>query len=63
MLRKRHHVSGRALSLAAGLSPSYVGKVENGEIEPSLKAFAKIALALHMTTAEIVYLIGSEAAR
>ncbi len=54
-------LSARALSLEAGLSPSYVGKLEGGEIEPSVKAFAKIALALGMNQAEIAFCVLQEA--
>jgi transcriptional regulator with XRE-family HTH domain len=51
--RKKQNISARSLSALAGLSPSYVGKVEAGEIEPSLKAFGRIALALRLTPQEI----------
>lgn len=54
-------LSARALSLEAGLSPSYVGKLEGGEIEPSVKAFAKIALVLGMNQGEIAFCVLSEA--
>lgn len=53
LARKRRGLSARALSAMADLSPSYVGKVESGEIEPSLKAFARLALALQLTRQEI----------
>lgn len=53
MVRERQKMSARALSAKANLSPSYVGKVESGEIEPSLKAFGRIALALHLSRQEI----------
>lgn len=51
--REARHLSARALSAQADLSPSYVGKVEAGEIEPSLRAFARIAMALGLTSQEI----------
>ena len=51
--REKKHLSARSLSLLAGLSPSYVGKLESGEIEPSVRAFAKIALSLEMSAQEI----------
>jgi transcriptional regulator with XRE-family HTH domain len=53
-------MSARALSARAGLSPAYVGKVEAGTIDPSLKAFARIAIALGMSQQEIWWLIMSE---
>ena len=59
-LRQKRKVSARNLSIKAGLSSSYVSKVENGEIEPSFKAFAKIATALDMTTLEIMFCVLTE---
>lgn len=56
-------MSARALSIAVGLSDSYVGKVESGSIEPSFRAFAKIAKGLGMTPPEIYILVSSEASR
>jgi len=62
-LRERRGLSARALSRLAGVSPSYVSKLEAGEIEPSVKIFASLALALGMSSSEIVYCVASEAAR
>jgi transcriptional regulator with XRE-family HTH domain len=59
-LRQRKNISARALSLQAGLSPSYVGKLEAGEIEPSVRAFALIALALSMSIQEIFFCVMQE---
>lgn len=56
-------MSARALSIAVGLSDSYVGKVENGTLDPSLRAFAKIAKGLGMTAPEIYVLVTQEAVR
>lgn len=52
---KRHavNVSKQALGVEAGFSQSYVGKVERGDCVPSVRAFAKLAVALHMTPLEI----------
>lgn len=55
--RRQKRLSARALSAAAGLSPSYVSKVESGEIEPSFKAFCHIAAVLELSDAEIVFLV------
>jgi transcriptional regulator with XRE-family HTH domain len=49
-------LSARALSDQAGLSPSYVSKVESG-LEPSLKAFARIADVLDLNIHEIRFLM------
>lgn len=59
LLRQRQGYSARGLSNLAGLSPSYVSKVETGEIEPSFRAFARMACILRMTPREI-YLCTSQ---
>ncbi len=48
--REQRGLSRRALSYKAGLSASYVGKLEAGFIEPSVRAFAVIAVALQLTS-------------
>ena len=60
LLRKNKNLSARGLSIECGLSPSYVNKVENGELSPSFFAFSKLALVLEMTTQEIIFLIVEE---
>lgn len=52
-LRKQRSISARALSIKAGLSPAYVFKVETGAIEPSLRSFARLAVALGMNQGEV----------
>ena len=59
-LRESKNMSARQLSLKSGLSPSYVAKLESGEIEPSFRAFAKIALVLEMSILEISFCIIGE---
>lgn len=59
-LRKRKGLSARALSVAAGLSPSYVSKVESGEVQPSLHAFSRLARELRMTQHEVLFIIAAE---
>lgn len=64
IIRFKRHAAGlsaRALSIKAGLSPAYVCKVENGSIEPSLRGFARLAVALSMTKAELWVCINNEA--
>ncbi len=56
-LRERRGLSKRALSYKAGLSASYVGKLEAGLIEPSVRAFAVIALALGLSSAETLFCV------
>lgn len=55
--RERRGLSKRALSQKAGLSASYVGKLEAGFIEPSIRVFALIALALELTSHEVFFCV------
>lgn len=59
--RLQRGLSQRALSQQAGLSPSYAGKLESGEVEPSVRAFGQIALALGLTPAEVFFCVVNEA--
>jgi predicted transcriptional regulator len=59
----RTHLSARALSLNAGLSESYVGKVEAGHCEPSFRALSKIIVELGLNKGEAWVLIVQEAHR
>lgn len=59
----RTSLSARGLSLTAGLSESYVGKVESGQVEPSVRAFAKIVVHLRLKPAEVWVLLSREANR
>lgn len=59
-LRERQGISARALSAKAGLSSAYVTKVESGTVEPSLRAFARLAMALGMTAGEVWTVIVNE---
>lgn len=61
--RNRAKVSARQLSARAGLSASYVTKLEAGEIEPSLHAFSRIAGAVRMSDQEIVFCVRQESLR
>ena len=55
--RQERGLSKRALSQRAGLSASYVGKLEAGEIEPSIKAFVAISRALKLSEREVMFCI------
>lgn len=61
-LRASKGISARGLSDLAGLSPSYISKVEAG-LEPSLKAFARIAEVLSLSVYEIHFLMRVAAER
>jgi transcriptional regulator with XRE-family HTH domain len=56
---KRHKLglSARALSESCGLSSSYVSKVENKEVSPSLAVFSKLATVLKFSDQEIVFIV------
>lgn len=54
--RERVGMSARQLSAAAGLSPSYVNKIENGAM-PSLQAFARLARAAQLSDAEVAFAV------
>jgi transcriptional regulator with XRE-family HTH domain len=56
-LRKDRGYSARRLSLEAGLSESYVGKVESGRMEPSFRAFCLIVHVLKLNNREINFLV------
>lgn len=62
-VRSERGVSARALSKAANVSPSYISKLESGEIEPSVSKFAAIARALEMTSDEVLLCFRLEAAK
>jgi transcriptional regulator with XRE-family HTH domain len=55
--RHRRGISARALSKAAGLSDSYVSKMEAGNIKPNLEAYANIARELHLNDRETLFLL------
>lgn len=59
-LRDRKNLSARAASLMAGLSSSYVGKLEAGELAPSFRAFARLALVLEMSSQEMLFCVIQE---
>ena len=62
-VRLRSKLSARELSARAGLSPSYITKLESGTVEPSLRAFARIAKVLNLSSAEIVFIVLQEGLR
>lgn len=56
-LRVKKNISSRGLSAMCNLSPSYIGKVEAGTIQPSFDAFCLIMDALEVNDAEILFLV------
>ncbi len=56
-LRERQDISARALSEKSGLSLSYVSKMENGDVTPTVEVFSKIINRLDVSNAELIYLV------
>lgn len=55
--REQRGLSARSLSARLGKSPSYVSKVESGDITLSLDGFAEIARVLELTNVEILWIV------
>jgi transcriptional regulator with XRE-family HTH domain len=55
--REQVGLSRRALSLEAGLSESYVSKIEAGRLQPTLESFARIARVLRFTDLQIAWIV------
>lgn len=51
--RSKKKISARQLSARAGLSSSYVSKLENGKIDPTTTAFGQIARVLELSALEV----------
>lgn len=58
-LRERAGMSAHKLSIEAGLSGSYVSKMERGDIYPSVEALAKMVLVLDPSPIELYILVKS----
>lgn len=56
--RKMSGLSARQLSLAAGLSASYVSKMESGAIMPPIDTFMRLVRQLNLNDEEILFLLG-----
>lgn len=64
--RQRLELSARQASEQARLSPSYVARLERGEIAPggiTLATFGALASVLQLTEAEVLFVIRSAAAQ
>ena len=58
-LRLSKNISARALSTDCGFSPSYISKIESGDLMPSIETFSKIVQKLNCTDQEILFMIGT----
>lgn len=56
-LRSRKDISARALSEKAGLSLSYVSKMEKGDVTPTVEVWSKLIQQLDVQNEELVYLV------
>ena len=59
--REQLGISARQLSARLGKSPSYVSKVESGEIELSITNFAEMVKALGLSNIEVLWLLSQAA--
>lgn len=60
-VRRRRGITPRALSIRSGHCLSYVGKLEAGRIQPSLRGFSQVAAALQMNPMEVWVIVMAEA--
>lgn len=56
-LRRRKGLSARKLSEVAGMSPSYISKMEKGEFLPAVDTFSNLVDALDCTDSEVIWLV------
>ena len=59
-LRRARNLSQEQLAFQAGVHRTYLGSIERGERNPTLKSISAIATALHVTLSEL-FLPGNEA--
>ena len=55
LLRSRKNVSAREMSLAIGQNESYINRIENGRVYPSMQCFFYICEYLGVSPAEFFY--------
>lgn len=56
--RQRSGQSARAVSLACGLSSSYVSKLESGGVRPPVDTFIKLVRQIGLSDQETLFLLG-----
>lgn len=59
LARQKVNLSARSVSKKAGLSDSYLSKVEAGTLKPSFEAFASLVAVLQLNDREIAFLVRS----
>jgi transcriptional regulator with XRE-family HTH domain len=60
--RLRKGLSARRLAALAGVSSAYVSRLEAGNLDPSLRSFARLAAALGLSPGEVWAVVLLEAA-
>lgn len=60
-VRVRRGLSARQLSAAIGASESYIHKIESGDMNLSLRKFARIAEELELNNLEVRVILQNEA--
>lgn len=55
--RTAKKLSARELSLKAGVSQSYISKVEADLLMPTLAVFSRLAIELNLSNIEIIYIV------
>lgn len=58
--REQKGLSARQLSADLGKSPTYVSKIESGDIHLSFEGFCEIVRHLELSSLEILYLVVTE---
>lgn len=56
-LRERSGLSARQLSEKSDLSPSYISKMEKGDVAPTVQTFTKIIKNLPVSDMELLYIV------
>lgn len=60
LLRQKNNLSQEQLALGAGVNTSYIGQIERGEKNPTIKIVEQISAALGITLVELVTLYESK---
>lgn len=55
LLRTKNNLSQEQLALNAGVNTSYIGQIERGEKNPTIKTLEKISFALNIELIDLLY--------
>jgi transcriptional regulator with XRE-family HTH domain len=59
ILRLKNGFSQEQLALNAGVNTSYIGQIERGEKNPTIKTLEKISKALEIALIDLLFLVDS----